>query len=142
MHPTLYLHGRFSIASTHDMQSENGKAIACCWLPLFHDSGSRTFSSTLLCSLITKEQGGNRSYLLKDIYTEENLRRYGLEARHIKALLFTKENGRISNSEYQKLSNVSKRTVSNDLQLLMNKKLRNKTGTTRRGVPIMSSKGA
>lgn len=91
--------------------------------------------------IIAEEQGGIEVTLLKDIYTEENLRQYDLEARHIKALLFTKENGRISNSEYQKLFNVSKRTVSNDLQLLIDKKLLDKMGTTGRGTYYILQRG-
>lgn len=48
-------------------------------------------------------------------------------------LLFVKENGRITNIGYQKLFDVSKRTVSRDLQMLMDKKLLQKKGTTGKG---------
>lgn len=83
--------------------------------------------------VITEVQGGIEVTFLKDIYTEENLRKYGLEDRHIKALLFTKEKGRITNSQYQELFNISKRTVSNDLQLLIDQKLLRRMGTTGKG---------
>lgn len=91
--------------------------------------------------VIFEEQGGIEVSFLKDIYTEKNLRQYGLETRYIKALLFTKENGRISNGEYQKLFNVSKRTVSNDLQLLLYEKLLNKTGATGTGTYYVLQRG-
>jgi len=78
---------------------------------------------------------------LKDIYTDEILQHFSLEDRHIKALLFIKENGRINNSEYQKLFNVSKRTVTNDLQLLMAKDLLKKMGATGRGTYYILSRG-
>ncbi|MGH2645269.1 MAG: ATP-binding protein [Chitinophagaceae bacterium] len=91
--------------------------------------------------LIIEEQGGIEVTFLKDIFTEENLRKYQLDDRHIKALLFTKEKGRITNSEYQELSNVSKRTVSNDLQLLIDKGLLNRMGTTGKGTYYILQRG-
>ncbi|MDR2146660.1 MAG: DeoR family transcriptional regulator [Tannerella sp.] len=36
----------------------------------------------------------------------------------MKAVLYVKKNGRITNSEYQEINNVSKRTASNDLSEL------------------------
>lgn len=83
--------------------------------------------------VIVEEQGGTEVAFLKDIYTAENLRQFSLEDRHIKALLFIKENGRINNNKYQELFNVFKRTVTNDLQLLIDKGLLNRVGTTGRG---------
>ncbi len=39
---------------------------------------------------------------MKDIYTEEYLRNLGLHERQIKAVVYAKKNGRITNKEYQK----------------------------------------
>ncbi|WP_315425018.1 DeoR family transcriptional regulator [Capnocytophaga sputigena] len=39
----------------------------------------------------------------------------------MKAILYLKERGKITNSEYQELNNISKRTTSNDLTDLVEK---------------------
>ena len=57
----------------------------------------------------------------KDIYNETDLREKGLNERQIKAILYLKERGKITNSEYQELNNISKRTTSNDLTDLVEK---------------------
>jgi ATP-dependent DNA helicase RecG len=57
----------------------------------------------------------------KDIYNEEYLTSLGLNERQIKAVLFVKENGKISNSDYQKLNEISKRTATNELTELVEK---------------------
>jgi ATP-dependent DNA helicase RecG len=44
---------------------------------------------------------------MKDIYTEEYLRNLGLNERQIKAVVYAKKNGRITNKEYQKINNCS-----------------------------------
>jgi len=41
--------------------------------------------------------------------------------RQIKAVLFAKENGKITNSDYQELNEVSKSTATRDLSDLVNK---------------------
>ena len=45
----------------------------------------------------------------------------GLNERQIKAVLYVRENGKITNSQYQILNSVSKRTATNDLTDLVNK---------------------
>jgi ATP-dependent DNA helicase RecG len=57
----------------------------------------------------------------KDIYHEEYLTELGLNERQIKAVLFAKENGKITNSDYQELNEVSKSTATRDLSDLVNK---------------------
>ena len=91
--------------------------------------------------LIEEEQGGFSITFLKDIYIEELLKGYGLEDRHIKALLFLKTNARITNKQYQGLFNVSKRTVSYDLQLLLDKNLILKIGSTGKGTYYILQRG-
>jgi ATP-dependent DNA helicase RecG len=56
----------------------------------------------------------------KDIYSEVYLKKLGLHERQIKAVLFVKENGKITNSEYQLLNAVSRRTATRDLNELVN----------------------
>ncbi|WP_340695723.1 ATP-binding protein [Hydrogenobacter thermophilus] len=57
----------------------------------------------------------------KDIYTEENLRKMGLNERQIKAVMYVKERGKITNSEYQKINNCHRNTASYDLLQLVEK---------------------
>ena len=71
----------------------------------------------------------------KDIYNETSLRKLGINERQIKAVLYVKENNRVSNKEYQSINNVSKRTATNDLTELVDKfKILNKIGTSGAGI--------
>lgn len=71
----------------------------------------------------------------KDIFNENSLKKLGINERQIKAVLYTKENNRISNKEYQNINNVSKRTATNDLTELVDKfKILNKIGTSGAGI--------
>lgn len=79
--------------------------------------------------LIQEEQGGVSIIFLK----EKPLKSYGLEDRQMKALQFIRTNERITNQQYQDLFNISKRTASNDLQLLLEKGLILKVGSTGKG---------
>ena len=56
--------------------------------------------------------------LKKDIYNDEYLRGLNLNERQIKAVLYVKEKGKISNKEYQELNTISKRTATNELLIL------------------------
>ena len=71
--------------------------------------------------------------LIKDVYTEENLRKMGLNERQIKAVMYVKEKRKITNKEYQNLYKVSKRTASNDLDVLVQKNIFEKIGTKGKG---------
>ena len=51
----------------------------------------------------------------KDILTEEYLRSLGLNERQIKAVLYVKAKGRITNREHQQLSGVAKPSATRDL---------------------------
>ena len=57
----------------------------------------------------------------KDIFNEEFLIELGLNERQLKAVLFAKEKGKITNSDYQDLNEISKRTASNELTELVEK---------------------
>jgi len=57
----------------------------------------------------------------KDIYNTADLGMLGLSDRQIKAVLYVKEKGKISNSEYQKINNCSRNTASLELIDLVNK---------------------
>lgn len=71
----------------------------------------------------------------KDIYNEEYLTNIGLNERQVRAVLFTKEKGKITNSDYQELNKVSKRTATNELtELFESFKVFAKSGTLGAGV--------
>ena len=57
----------------------------------------------------------------KDLFNGEDLRAKGLNPRLIKAVLYVKEKGKITNKEYQEINQVSKRTASSDLADLVDK---------------------
>lgn len=64
----------------------------------------------------------------KDIYNEEYLNSLNLNERQVKAILYTKENRKITNSEYQALNDCSRNTASNDLAELVEKELLKPSG--------------
>ena len=68
-----------------------------------------------------EKEGGFIVTLFKDRYSREQLVSLGLNERQIKAILYVKEKGRITNSEYQTINQVSKRTVAYDLSELVRK---------------------
>ncbi|MDD3685980.1 MAG: ATP-binding protein [Bacteroidales bacterium] len=71
----------------------------------------------------------------KDIYHKEYLQSIGLNDRQLNAVLFIKEKGKISNKDYQKINNVSKRTATNELAELTEKhKVVLRIGTSGAGV--------
>lgn len=59
---------------------------------------------------------------------EKHLKSLNLNDRQVKAILFAKENGKITNSEYQTLTDCSRNTASNDLAKLVDKGLLKPSG--------------
>ena len=96
--------------------------------------------------IIQEQEDGVHVTFWKDIYREEYLKTYGLEDRQIKALMYMKEYGYMTNIKYQELMDVSKRTATRDLQLLQDRSLVQKVGTTGKGTSYILqrpiSKGA
>ena len=78
--------------------------------------------------------GGFIITLFKNTLTEEQLTKLGLNSRQVKAVLYVKENGKITNADYQKLFGVSKATATRDLTELTDKfDLLEKVGQTGAG---------
>ena len=73
--------------------------------------------------------------------TAERLSELGLNDRQRRAIDFVKTNGRIDNSEYQQLTEVTKKTASRHLSELVDLGLLAKVGTTGRGVHYVLSTG-
>ena len=80
-----------------------------------------------------EELGGFSVYFYRDIYTEENLRKMELNERQIKAVMYVKEKGKITNREYQELCEIRKRQTTDDLKELEDKQVLKRIGTTGKG---------
>jgi ATP-dependent DNA helicase RecG len=114
------------LAQLHSSHPRNPILAGACFLGGYIDSwGSgimKIINSCKAAGLPTPElnerEGGFVVTLFKDRFSEEELRKIGLNARQIKAVLYVKEKGRITNSEYQEINSVSKRTATNDLSEL------------------------
>jgi len=89
--------------------------------------------------IISEEQDGVSVTLQKDIYTEEHLRALQLNDRQIKAILFIREKGEISNTSYQTLNSISKPVATKDLSDLVSRNLIQKLGTTGKGTKYVLS---
>jgi len=75
------------------------------------------------------EFGGVMITLFKDRYTEEQLRKMGLNERQVKAVLYVVENGKITNKEYQEKFGVARNTASDDLRELVKLQVLKSSGT-------------
>lgn len=67
--------------------------------------------------------GGFSITLFKNSLTQEQLIKMGLNDRQVKAVLFAKEKGRITNKDYQLLNDCSRNTASKDLADLVQRGL-------------------
>ena len=67
---------------------------------------------------IIEQDGGILVTLFKNKYSTDQLQKLGLNERQVKAVLYVLENGNITNSQYQKLTDTSKPTATRDLQEL------------------------
>ncbi|MEK6673603.1 MAG: helix-turn-helix domain-containing protein, partial [Nitrospirota bacterium] len=70
----------------------------------------------------------------KDVYTEEYLHNLGLNERQIKAVMYVKEKGRITNTEYQELTKISRQMATIDLAETVKKGVFNKIGKAGKGI--------
>jgi ATP-dependent DNA helicase RecG len=68
--------------------------------------------------VLEEDGGGFIVRLFKDRFSEKQLQRLGLNDRQIKAVLYVKEKGRITNKEYQEINSVAKATATRDLSEL------------------------
>jgi ATP-dependent DNA helicase RecG len=70
---------------------------------------------------LIEEDGGFMVTLFKNRFTEEQLQQLGLNERQIKAVLYVKEKGKITNKEYQEINQISNRTATYELKELVDK---------------------
>lgn len=59
----------------------------------------------------------------KDLFNEEDLQAKGLNPRQIKAVMYVKEKGSITNKEYQEINACSRATANRDLTELVKKEV-------------------
>jgi ATP-dependent DNA helicase RecG len=86
--------------------------------------------------LIYYNTGGCWVEFRKDIYNHDALKELGLNERQIDALLFFKEKGEITSSEYAERYKITDRTARNDLTELVEKELLSKQGGTKLAIYI------
>jgi ATP-dependent DNA helicase RecG len=79
--------------------------------------------------MIEENWGGIIVWLFKDRFTEEQLKKLGLNERQIKAVLYVKERGKITNGEYQKLNETSERTASREMTELVRANILEQAGS-------------
>jgi ATP-dependent DNA helicase RecG len=87
-----------------------------------------------------EEYQGFRVTFRKDIYTEEYLQGLGLNERQIKAVMYVKVKGRITNKEYQKLTGISRQMATIDLNELVAKNILERIGKVGKGVAYQMTK--
>jgi ATP-dependent DNA helicase RecG len=80
-----------------------------------------------------EEYGVMKVVFYKDKFTEENLKKLGISERQIKAVMYVKEKGKITNKEYQILNIISKKTATRDMNFLVEKGIFEKVGITGKG---------
>lgn len=102
---------------------------------------ANTDGGKLIIGLDDKEEFDRLTvYFYKDIYTEENLRKLGLSVRQIKAALYVKENGVITNKEYRSMFGITDRMALIYLSSLCYNGILQKIGTTGRGTKYVLCK--
>ena len=79
---------------------------------------------------LMEQEGGFSVTLFKNNLTTKQLAKLGLNDRQIDALLFFKEKGEITTSEYMVRYNISERTARNDLNNLIENKFIKREGQT------------
>jgi ATP-dependent DNA helicase RecG len=80
---------------------------------------------------LIEEDGGFMVTLFKNNFTEEQLKKLGLNERQIDAILFYREKGEIIGLAYSKRYKIAERTASADLSELVEKQLLYKRGSTK-----------
>ena len=80
-----------------------------------------------------EEMGGFSIYLQKGTFVDSRFKELGLNERQIKAIDYIRENGKITNEEYQKINMIGRRQATNDLGMLIRIKLLKRKGKVGKG---------
>ena len=81
-----------------------------------------------------EEDGGFMVTLFKDRFSKEQLQQLSLNERQVKAVLYVKEKGKITNGVYQTINEVKKTISAAELQELTEKNILTRIGTTGRSI--------
>jgi len=92
----------------------------------------------LLEPVLKEEQGGFLSLIFKDRFTAEQLNAMGLNERQVKAILYTKEHGKITNSIYRKMFEITEKTAYRDFEKLVNLNLLRKKGERKGTIYVLN----
>jgi ATP-dependent DNA helicase RecG len=111
------------LTDTHSSFPRNPAIAEACFRGGFIDSwGSGTIKIIDACKAaglpeptMEEKWGGFLVTLFKERFSVDELQKLGLNERQIKAVLYVKEKGKITNSEYQEINNISKRTAVYEL---------------------------
>jgi ATP-dependent DNA helicase RecG len=130
----LWNHGTLPVGITLDQLSKSHSSFprnpilaGACFLGGYIDSwGSGIMKIVNSCQAaglpaptLEEDMGGFMVKLFKDRFSAEQLQQLGLNNRQIKAVLYVKEKGKITNAEYQEINEISERTASRELEELM-----------------------
>jgi len=126
------------LQQSHSSHPRNPVIARACFLGGYIDSwGSGIMKIMDSCKLaglpapeLKEKEGGFIVTLFKDRFSEEQLQQLGLNERQIDAVLFYKEKGEITSSEYAERFNITDRTARNDLNNLIERNILIRTGDT------------
>jgi len=80
---------------------------------------------------IKEQDGGLLVTLFKDRYSQEQMEKLGLSDRQIKAVIYVKEKGSVTNKEYRELTGLSDEGARKDLNDIIDKKVLKAKGSGR-----------
>ena len=103
------------------------------WGRGFSKMTSQCLATGLPEPLYYYEMSGYWVVFRKDIYNAEYLQSLGLNDRQVKAVLYVKDKGKVTNKEYQELNDIKKTVTATELQDLTDKGVLLKIGSTGRG---------
>ena len=115
------------LTQSHSSHPRNPFIAGACFLGGYIDSwGSgimKIMDSCKLAGLPTPEmkekEGGFIVTLFKERFSVEELQKMGLNDRQVKAVLYVKEKGKITNGEYQEINEITAKTAFRDLDELL-----------------------
>jgi len=82
---------------------------------------------------VFQEDQGFSVIFRKDVFNRDYLVRAGLSERQISAVLYARDNGKITNADYQRIADVSAATARRDLKDLVDKNILDMKGV-RKGI--------
>ena len=82
---------------------------------------------------LIEEDGGFMVTLFKNRFSEEELQKLGLNDRQMKAVLYVKEKGQITNAEYLEINGIGKSVTIDELRDLAERQIFIRIGETGRG---------